>query len=222
MSRSSVNPNSTPRGWLWIVLLALTLAACTPEFIPAPTMIPFPTATSTHTLSTFTPMATVEYSPPTTIPTLVPPPIFTPDAIQVERWQEYQTELAKALLYGYGPEAYKGALCEWDILGRSGQDVYVWAYCATLGGGSGGFPAVISLEADGSIQKVGIPTLSNSTWDSQIQRMFPVDVQEKIYSYYSPHVPYTGRPEVLRIHLHYRREHSEEPPVAVLSAPPAP
>ncbi len=172
--------------------------------------------------STLTPTATFALPTPSPIPTLPPVPVFTPDAIQVERWKEYQIELIKFLLYGYGPDSYKDALCEWDILGRSSQKVYVWAYCATPWGGGGERPAVIHLETDGSIQNVEVPVLNNSTWDSQILKMFPVEVREKIALYYMPVYPYEGRPEVLRIHLHYRREHPEEPPLIVLSATPNP
>ncbi|MEW6029975.1 MAG: hypothetical protein ACOYZ8_16480 [Chloroflexota bacterium] len=194
-----------------IAQLAIILGACAPLVTPLPAEIFIPTGVS--------PTATIVYPTPSPISTLPPPPIFTPDAIQVERWQEYQTELIKAVLSGYDPALYKYSLCEWDILGRSGQEVYVWAYCATLGGGSENLPAVIHLEVDGSIQNVEVP-MRGSTWDSNIQRMFPVDVREKIELYYSPTYPYEGRPEELRVHLHYRRAHPEEPPLVVLSAMP--
>jgi hypothetical protein len=67
----------------FILLLALTLAACTPEFIPAPTMTPFPTATSAPTF-TFATTPTSSLTPAsltlliTSTPTLLPvsaPPI---------------------------------------------------------------------------------------------------------------------------------------------------
>jgi hypothetical protein len=157
---------------------------------------------------------------PSPIPTQPPPPIFTPDVIQVERWKEYQTELAKVLLYGYGPDAYKDALCEWDILEHSDQKVYVWAYCAPAGGGSGSLPAVIQFKNDGAVQKVSAPAINNSTWDSQIRKMFPVVVQEKLDLYYFNVCVYCGRPEELRLHLLYRQTHPEIPPLIVLSAIP--
>jgi hypothetical protein len=51
----------------------------------------------------------------TGMPTPAPPtiPIITPDAIQLERWKEYQTELAKSIL-PYDPSPI--VLCEWAIL----------------------------------------------------------------------------------------------------------
>lgn len=113
------------------------------------------TALSTPVV-TFIP--TLEVTP---IPTLPPPPILTPDEMQVKRWQEYQTELAKGVLSGYlwlDPDIYRYALCEWDILGRSDQELYVWAYCSVADGRGGDLPAVIHLEADGSVQNVEVPS----------------------------------------------------------------
>jgi hypothetical protein len=122
--------------------VALTQTAIPTATLPPPTFTPtnLPTSIPTHPLPpTFTPTDL-----PTSIPTEPPPPILTPDAIQVERWQEYQTELAKALYSydpndpshqeGYYPGADKDALCEWDILGQSGQEVYVWAACVSADG----------------------------------------------------------------------------------------
>jgi len=140
----------------------------------------------------------------------------------LERWEEYQTELAKVLLYGYGPDAYKDALCEWDILGRSGQEVYVFAICVTtppFEEGGSRQPAVIYLEADESIQNVRVPGYKGPYYDL---KLFPVDVQEKLELYYFTVCVYCGRPEELRIHLLYRQTHSDEPPLNVLSATPIP
>ena len=63
--------------------------------------------------------------------------------------------MAKALLYGYDIDPSKDALCEWDILGRSGQEVYVWANCASILGNTVR-PAVIYLEVDGAIRDVKV------------------------------------------------------------------
>ncbi|MEW6713139.1 MAG: hypothetical protein AB1403_25185, partial [Candidatus Riflebacteria bacterium] len=149
-------------------------------------------------------------------PTQPPVPILTPDAIQVERWQEYQTELIKAVLSGYDPVFYQYALCEWDILGRSGQEVYVWAYCATIGGGSGSFPTVIYLETDGTIRSVRVAGYNGPFFDLEL---FPADVQKKC-SLYTGNSLFYGRLKEMINHLHYRREHPKEPPLVVLSAMP--
>jgi hypothetical protein len=180
------------------------------------------------------------------MPTQPPPPIFTPDATQVERWKEYQTELAKVLFSfdpehpeGYDPEAYKNALCEWDILGQSSQEMYVWAECAPSSElGHLMNPAIIYLESDGSIREVNV---SRAGTDPRTQfavydlHLFPISVQEKLCLYYfyltpqctnitpdyvfSPYLqPRLG---VLLSHLEYRKGQAEEPPLIVLSATPA-
>jgi len=206
---------------VFIMFLAAVLAACGPASIPAPTATPVPTATFTPVSPTFTPIV-MDISP-SPIPTQPPPPIFTPDAIQVERWKEYQTELAKVLLFGYSPalgydpDLYKSALCEWDILGRSDQEVYVWAFCATLGGGeNGSFPTVIYLEVDGSIRNVSVAGYKGSSFNLEL---FPADVREKSGLYIGDSL-FNGRIKEMINHIDYRKTHPEELPLSVLSATP--
>lgn len=192
------------------VLLFFFLAACAPAIMPAPTETPIPTVV----LPIFT--ATVDIVPtaitPSPIPTQAFFPIITPDAVQVERWREYETALAKSLFSSLTPEFF---LCEWDILGRSGQEVYVWVVCDVLEGGRGASaPAVIYLNPDGSIQSVKILGKS-SDYSSDILKL-PPDVQQRLESYRF------GREKVLWEHLKWRRTHPEEPPLIVLSATPTP
>ena len=161
----------------------------------------------------------------TLIPVLVTPlatqptiPILTPHAIQVERWKEYEDELAKLVLANHSSQEfpfYESALCEWDILGRSGQDIYVWAECAAPGSGGRG-PAVIYLEEDGSIRDV-IYAFPSPSRDVTISRLFPEDIQAKIYTYFS-----SERSQEMGRHLMYRLTHPEEPPLIVLNATPTP
>lgn len=201
---------------------------------------------------TLTPTA-IEYTP-SLMSTIPPPPILTPDANQVERWKEYQTELAKALFsYAsltdpqniYDPEEYKDALCEWDILGRASQEVYVWAACKATKFfdsmdmvGIEENPIVIYLEPDGSIQKVNIirAEFKNSLPVYDLQ-LFPIDAQEILCLYYfTDLVPQcfsitsTYKPAeyphprlgTLSLHIGYRKAHPEEPPLNVISATPIP
>jgi hypothetical protein len=218
-----------------VFFIVILMAACIPSNTNTPdvqntaiavvstefalTQLAQPTATLLP--STFTPTATTIHPTPSPFPTLQPPPVFTPDATQVERWQEYQTELIKAVLSGYDPVLYDSALCEWDILGRSDQEVYVWALCATLGGGNASLPAVISLSTAGSVQNVEVPEINNSTWDSQILKMFPADVREK-FGLYTGDSLFLGRIKEMINHIQYRETHPEEPPLIVLSATPSP
>ena len=137
---------------LSMLTTATILTACAPT-MPASPASATPAASYTILPPTQTPTpiyveATASPLPPS--PTL--PPMITPEAGQVERWQEYQKELAKRVLADGGGifPAYETAVCEWDILGSSNQDVYVWAQCFAPGSGGSG-PAVIHLNTDASV-----------------------------------------------------------------------
>ena len=245
---------------LFVVSLFVMLTACAPAQpttgiqSTAIAIVQTGVALTQTALPTSTPQpptaTIIVYPSPSLIPTLPPPPILTPDAIQVERWKEYQTELAKALFSyvsltdpqnRYDPEEYKDALCEWDILGQAGQEVYVWAACkATKFFGSMDMagieenPVVIYLEPDGSIQKVNIIRAgykhSLPVYDFQL---FPIDAQEKLCLYYfsnlvpqcfditSTYKPAEYPPPrlgTLSLRIGYRKSHPEEPPLVILSA----
>ncbi len=226
----------------WVILLAF-LAACAPAMTPAPTETLVPSAVP----PTFTSTATIVYPTPSPLPTQLPFPMITPDVIQVARWKEYQTELAKALfVYNsafpqlrYGPDVYKGAICEWDILGQSDQEVYVWAACISADDLSlRTNPAVIYLELDGAIREVKVASEKIDLPDPYLVydlHLFPTNIQEKLCLYYfSGYMPQCheitpayipldyrqSRESVLVPHLEYRKNHAGEPPLIVLSAMP--
>ncbi|CAG1006470.1 hypothetical protein ANAEL_03424 [Anaerolineales bacterium] len=196
------------------------------------TQTAMPTVTPTNT-PTALPTATTT---PTLIPTQLPAPVLTPDTTQVEKWEEYQTELANAVLSsnperGSEPVAYENALCEWDILGQSGQEVYVFAICALAEeNGNTGRLAIIYLAADESIRSVKVAEFKGSFYDLGL---YPADIQQK-FCYYFPFSPPDrppclinsvnpgGRIDVLRTHLDYRQINPAEPPLVVLSATPTP
>lgn len=210
------------------IAMARTGIALTQTALPTATLPP-PTFTPTAPL-TSTPAAT-----PTPTQPIVP--VITLDAIQVERWKEYQAELAKVVLssnpeLGHDPAIYKDALCEWDILGQSGQEVYVYVICALANGnGDARKPAIIYLEPDGSIRKVKLPEPKGANSEMFDYDPFPIDVQEKFCYYFDPFpsdlplCPYSStysrpRLDVLHAHIEYRKTHAEEPPLIVLSATP--
>lgn len=189
-----------------VLLLAIILTVCGSMTTPA----------STVASPTFTPTVTFAIPTQSPIPTQPPVLLLKPDAIQVERWREYQTEMAKIILSDGGDvfPLYENALCEWDILGRSVQEVYVWAEC--IGPSTGGRgPAVLHLRTDESIEYVRVPG-HGSMAETNIQKMFPVEVQGKIELYYSS-LSY-GRAKELADHLQYRLTHLEVPPLIILSA----
>jgi hypothetical protein len=136
-------------------------------------------------------------------------PWITPDSIQMERWKEYQTVLAKDFL-SYLPS--EQVICEWELLGRTGNEIYVWAICAEARGvGSVEGLAVIYIDEAGSVynavtEGIGLP--------SHVQRMFPLDVQKR---YFGGLIHF----QELVDHLRWRQRHQEEPPLIVLSVTPS-
>lgn len=188
---------------LLILFLAGVLTACASAGTPAQTETILPTIALPST-----PVPTATLIPVTETPTPVPTdpiiPMITPDAIQVERWKEYQTGLAKRLFSYISPEEI---LCEWDILKRSDKDVYVWVVCKSIIESSS-TPVVIHLKVDGAIQSIEVP--GPGLYD--YPKMFPPDVQEK-FTYYR-----YGRAKELSDHIDWRWAHPEELPLIILSA----
>jgi hypothetical protein len=141
--------------------------------------------------------------------------LVTPEPDQLERWREYEGCLAERLLAFLPPEE---VLCEWEVLGQSGDEVYVWAACmgtALVGQVNPGYPrmsipAVIHLGEDGAVQNVEIPG-AGTLYAREIREMFPADVQERIFG---DSIDYQRLGE----HLLWRREHPDEPPIVVLDA----
>lgn len=224
-----------------ILFVAVLLAGCGQVApLPTETMEANSTFTETPVLTpTLIPAADIS----TSFPTQSKMPIITPDAVQVKRWKEYQTELARVVLaanpeIGSDPEIYKTALCEWDILGRSSREIYVYSVCigaTTKGNRDMRKPAIIYLELDGSIQRVKIPDPKGPNSEIFDYDPFPKDVQEKFCYYFDPfpsdlpQCPYpylSGSPrprlDEMYTHIKYRMEHPEEPPLVVLSATTTP
>ncbi|MFZ5909347.1 MAG: hypothetical protein ACOYYU_04965 [Chloroflexota bacterium] len=199
--------------------LLITLAACTPVAGPAETPTQ-PTLSAlvaaAKTADALTQAARFPSPPPTVIPITPSPlptqpvyPVITPDAVQVERWKEYEDALAQNILPMFPSETI---LCEWDILARTGQEVYVWAVCSSSKGNDSR-PAVIHLEADGSVHSVEIPKRGAS---ADVDRMFPKEAKVK-FSLYTGNSLFHGRLKEMLNHLNYRKIHPEEPPMIVLS-----
>ncbi len=99
-----------------------------------------------------------------------------PTSTDIPRWQHYEAALLGATI---GED--KEGLCEWTILGITGNEVYVYTLCQATGRikTAASMPAVIYLGESGDIEKVIIP---RDGIDSgvDIRALFPQDVQEKI------------------------------------------
>ena len=191
------------------IVLITFLVACGRQTVVLPTETFISTAISP------TPLPTSTLIPATIIPTPLPTepvfPVITPDPIQVERWKEYEDALAKAFFKSYlQPDQ---VVCEWVILGRTDQEVYVWAYCSgiyTAAPSAGSIPAVIHLEKDGSVQNAEIPG-SGTAYGTDIRRMFPSDLQQRIFDH---SISFQGIDDRMR----WRRGRPEEPPLIILNS----
>jgi hypothetical protein len=111
-----------------------------------------------------------------TRPTIAATPAVSPAAKDNPRWVIYEKALSKAVINK------DDGLCEWEILGISGSEVYVWVLCKARDwpGTPGSVPAVIHLAKDGEIKGVNLPRDGNY-FPKDIRTMFPSEVQTKIF-----------------------------------------
>jgi|GEM_PF-1317564 len=203
----------------WVFVIA-PLVACGQQTVTSATETSIPTTV----LSTVVPTSTL--IPITITPSPLPTepfvPIITLDANQAGRWREYEDSLARNLLPDLSPE---DVLCEWEILGQTDMEMYIWAKCmsvnsiATTSKGTAIFlssstPAVVHLGIDGTIQNVEVPG-AGSDYAHDIRELFPLDVQERIFN---DLINYRRLSE----HIEKRRMYPEEPPLIVLSSTPTP
>ena len=201
----------------WSILFVF-LASCNSR----PATLSIETPTPRTILPTPIPSATLipAIVTPSPLPTQPITLIITPDPIQVEKWVEYQSALAKMIIPYVPPEE---VLCEWEILGQSDsdQEVYVWAVCTSIFsiGNSGlfynaGMPALIHIGIDGTVQSVEVPGVG-SDYERDIRKMFPPNAQEK---YFSKLINF----QKLLDHLQLRLDYPKEPPLIILSSTPIP
>jgi len=134
------------------------------------------------------------------------------DPAQLERWKEYETALAEKLLPQYPRDT---VLCEWELTEKFEQKLNVWAVCMTTVTSAdvgnyyfpaASLPAVVNLNADGSVQSVETPQYSD-LYISDFWRLFPNGAWKDL-----PNV------SAMEKHLHWRRTHPAEPPLVVLNA----
>lgn len=104
------------------------------------------------------------------------PPVGATETAEVPslpRWRGYEQALSAVLLAGTGEVGF----CEWDFLGHTDTEVYVWALCQVRSSGDGAAsmaPAVIYLSADGRIARVAMPR--ESSYLDDIKSLFPSDL----------------------------------------------
>lgn len=194
-------------------MLVCFLAACGGQSIAIPTATHFSEVGSPASV----PAQTLLPSTTTPTPESNTAILITPDAVQAAHWIEYEDALGAVLL---PPNSSRGeVLCEWILLGRSDQRLYVWALCQsppyaeTLPPSVASMPAVIELDPNGLVQSVRVPG-SGSAYASDINSLFPADIQDQIFA----HSVNTAQMEA---HINSRREHPG-PPAIILSTTPIP
>jgi len=138
--------------------------------------------------------------------------------MQLTHWKEYEATIAKELLSWVSAGE---RLCEWILLGISDLEDYIWIVCMEKPEPDGHYavvsvPAKVCLGVDGKVLEIKIPE-AGMNYGPSIRRMFPEDVQEKIF-----HFQEWLDVEQLKTHLIYRFEHPGTPPLIVLSATPMP
>lgn len=146
------------------------LTACAPEA----TILPPNTAPSSFETPALTPtVAPLVTSTSIPFPT---PPVDTP------RWVLYERALSYIFLGPPGktlPDMSSNhGLCEWEIWGQNGNEVYVWALCQVDNavGTATSAPAVICLGKDGTILEIKMP----DEGFGNLKELFPEDVLAKI------------------------------------------
>jgi hypothetical protein len=126
-------------------------------------------------------------------------PMITPDSVQVERWLAYETALATQ--FSYLPPAQ--VICEWEVLGRRENEIYVWAVCGEIKDNRVGLEGLAVIYAGGPV-----PTALRSDDPA----MYPKSVLDR---YFSGLIHF----QELVDHLRERQKHSlAEPPLIILNA----
>ena len=154
---------------LFVGFILICLSACaqvSPETTPSPTQ-------------TSTPI-------PSAAATLTPTPIPTQLAGILKHWREYEIALAQSMIPSSPTDE---VICEWEVLGESVNELYVWAACTTtvpIPQTDDSYPrihtvAVIHLGEEGEVLNIKRPS-GGMNYANDIREMFPVDAQEKFFS----------------------------------------
>lgn len=126
-------------------------------------------------------------------------PMNTPDSAQVEKWLAYETALATAFSYLSPAQV----ICEWEVLGRRENEIYVWAVCGAIMDNRVGLEGLAVIYAGGPV-----PTALRSDDPAR----YPSTVLER---YFNGLIHF----QELVDHLRSRQGHVlAEPPLIILNA----
>jgi len=155
-------------------------------------------------------VVTQPLTPPSPVTTLPRSPYQHPSQEGAARWVQYERALGGAILKTHN------AICEWEVLGQNGREVYVWALCQSMRGkgeSAASVPAVIYLGKEGHIVDVRVPR-DGTQYEKDVRRMFPRKLSEKI-------LRHMVDAEAMWQHLELRRQEGG-PPLMVLEGKPLP
>lgn len=115
---------------------------------------------------------------PSSLPEPRHTPTCTPIGVEVPRWSRYEAALSRAVL---GTE---DGLCEWEIYGVSGNEVYIWVFCESrsVDGPGGSVAAVIYLEDNGEIGRIAFPSNHSVFSPELVRTLYPPDIQPTIFA----------------------------------------
>ncbi|MFO7943537.1 MAG: hypothetical protein R6U51_04465 [Anaerolineales bacterium] len=173
-----------------------------------------------------------ELSSPTATPSMVPvtqsrtsaptaaaqstplSPTVEPTAPGGTPWKRVQCALASALLSPPGQKSR--GICEWQILGKSDAEVYLWAMCQAAGEPEGpavSAPVVIRLDQSGRIVGVDVPR-DGELYGPDVRELFPSSIQEVIFSH-------NIDTDAMWAHIQ-KRHKTPQPPLVVQEKTPSP
>ncbi|MBS3751671.1 MAG: hypothetical protein KGY39_09235 [Anaerolineales bacterium] len=189
------------KGGLLAVLLFM--AACGPESTsPTATLSMVPVTQS----RTPAPTAAAQSKPLS--------PTVEPTAPDGPPWKRVQCALASAFLSPPGQKSR--GICEWQNLGKSDAELYLWAMCQAAGEPEGpavSAPAVIRLDQSGRIVGVDIPR-DGELYGPDVRELFPSAIQEVIFNH-------NVDTDAMWAHIQ-KRHKTPQPPLVVQGKTPSP
>jgi hypothetical protein len=193
------------------ILRSLTAVPVDPENVSpwAPTATPTPTNPPRTLLPTSTPVVAVTaqaeaYATPTPDPRLIIWP----------GWEQFEQELGRAVL----TPLLANRVCDWSVLGRNGNDIYVWAYCAAFNPAptinAASMPAVLRVSENNMAVGALVPR-EGAYYSEDVAALFPAEIQPLVLS----QTPGTAAPELVR-HARLRLNWPMLPPFGAAEVAP--
>jgi len=105
-------------------------------------------------------------------------------------------------------------LCEWEVWGEAGQEIYLWAICQSAEGAGCSVPAVVCVAQDESgvwrVREVEMPR-DGTLYGEDVRALFPLDVQARILAHDFDAVAAWARIEARRDRIDRQATHTPTP-----------